>query len=83
TDVFSKLNELKLSITAAVADCLVDAVLGDLMAAQCKLAESLPTHGPDLLEPAEDDAAALARGRNPSELTERGFATEEYKMALR
>lgn len=83
TDVFSKLNEIKLSITAAVADCIVDAVLGDLMAAQCKLAESLPTHGPDLLEPAEDDAAAPARGRNPSELTERGFATEEYKMALR
>ncbi|XP_021263663.1 capping protein, Arp2/3 and myosin-I linker protein 2 isoform X2 [Numida meleagris] len=83
TDVFSKLNEIKLSITAAVADCIVDAVLGDLTAAQCKLAESLPTHGPDLLEPAEDDAAAPARGRNPSELTERGFATEEYKMALR
>ncbi|XP_048814678.1 capping protein, Arp2/3 and myosin-I linker protein 2 isoform X3 [Lagopus muta] len=83
TDVFSKLNEIKLSVTAAVADCIVDAVLGDLMAAQCKLAESLPTHGPDLLEPAEDDAAVPARGRNPSELTERGFTTEEYKMALR
>ncbi|XP_065589470.1 capping protein, Arp2/3 and myosin-I linker protein 2 isoform X2 [Cyrtonyx montezumae] len=83
TDVFSKLNEIKLSVTAAVADCIVDAVLGDLTAAQCKLAESLPTHGLDLLEPAEDDATAPARGRNPSELTERGFATEEYKMALR
>lgn len=83
TDVFSKLNEIKLSITAAVADCIVDAVLGDLTAVQCKLAESLPTHGLDLLEPAEDDAAALAQGRNPSELTERGFDAEEYKMALR
>lgn len=30
-------SEIKLSITAAVADCIVDAVLGDLMAAQCKL----------------------------------------------
>ncbi|KAM6380717.1 capping protein, Arp2/3 and myosin-I linker protein 2 isoform 1-T1 [Pluvialis apricaria] len=82
TDVFSKLNEIKLSVTAAVADCIVDAVLGDLTAAQCKLAESLPKLGLDLPtllpEPAEDDAAALARGRNPSDL-----AAEEYKMALR
>ncbi|PKU32222.1 leucine-rich repeat-containing protein 16hypothetical protein [Limosa lapponica baueri] len=37
TDVFSKLNEIKLSVTAAVADCIVDAVLGDLTVAQCKL----------------------------------------------
>ncbi|NXK49419.1 CARL2 protein, partial [Chauna torquata] len=77
TDVFSKLNEIKLSVTAAVADCIVDAVLGDLSAAQCKLAESLPTHGLDLLEPAEDDAATLAWGRNPSDLAERGFVAEE------
>ncbi|XP_068549905.1 capping protein, Arp2/3 and myosin-I linker protein 2 isoform X1 [Anas acuta] len=83
TDVFSKLNEIKLSVTAAVADCIVDAVLGDLSAAQCKLAESLPTHGLDLLEPAEDDAAALARSRNLSDLAEKGFVVEEYKMALR
>ncbi|XP_010192106.1 PREDICTED: leucine-rich repeat-containing protein 16C-like, partial [Mesitornis unicolor] len=82
TDVFSKLNEIKLSVTAAVADCIVDAVLGDLTVAQCKLAESLPKQGLDLLallpEPAEDDAVALARGRNPPDLT-----VEEYKMALR
>ncbi|NXH79157.1 CARL2 protein, partial [Hydrobates tethys] len=72
TDVFSKLNEIKLSVTAAVADCIVDAVLGDLTVAQCKLAESLPKQGLDLPvllpEPAEDDAAAPARGRNPSDL---------------
>ncbi|NXN68162.1 CARL2 protein, partial [Himantopus himantopus] len=72
TDVFSKLNEIKLSVTAAVADCIVDAVLGDLTVAQCKLAESLPKLGLDLPtllpEPAEDDAAAPARGRNPSDL---------------
>ncbi|KFV97403.1 Leucine-rich repeat-containing protein 16C, partial [Eurypyga helias] len=37
TDVFSKLNEIKLSVTAAVADCIVDTVLGDLTIAQCKL----------------------------------------------
>ncbi|XP_069649255.1 capping protein, Arp2/3 and myosin-I linker protein 2 [Haliaeetus albicilla] len=82
TDVFSKLNEIKLSVTAAVADCIVDAVLGDLTIAQCKLAESLPKHGLDLPvllpEPVEDDAAAPARGRNPLDLT-----VEEYKMALR
>ncbi|KAM9227917.1 LOW QUALITY PROTEIN: capping protein, Arp2/3 and myosin-I linker protein 2 [Leptosomus discolor] len=82
TDVFSKLNEIKLSVTAAVADCIVDAVLGDLTIAQCKLAESLPKQGLDLpvllQEPAEDDVAVLARGRNPPDLT-----TEEYKMALR
>ncbi|XP_075621254.1 capping protein, Arp2/3 and myosin-I linker protein 2 [Balearica regulorum gibbericeps] len=82
TDVFSKLNEIKLSVTAAVADCIVDAVLGDLTVAQCKLAESLPKQGLDLpallLELAEDDAAALARGKNPPDLT-----AEEYKMALR
>ncbi|XP_075289838.1 capping protein, Arp2/3 and myosin-I linker protein 2 [Opisthocomus hoazin] len=82
TDVFSKLNEIKLSVTAAVADCIVDAVLGDLTIAQCKLAESLPKLGLDLPallpEPAEDDATALARGRNPPDL-----AAEEYKMALR
>ncbi|KAM6195025.1 capping protein, Arp2/3 and myosin-I linker protein 2 [Sarcoramphus papa] len=82
TDVFSKLNEIKLSVTAAVADCIVDAVLEDLTIAQCKLAESLPKQGLDLPvllpEPAEDDAAALARGRNPPDL-----AAEEYKMALR
>lgn len=30
-------SEIKLSVTAAVADCIVDAVLGDLSAAQCKL----------------------------------------------
>ncbi|NXT39207.1 CARL2 protein, partial [Pelecanoides urinatrix] len=72
TDVFSKLNEIKLSVTAAVADCIVDAVLGDLTVAQCKLAESLPKQGLDLPallpEPAEDDAAAPARGRNPPDL---------------
>ncbi|XP_053843221.1 capping protein, Arp2/3 and myosin-I linker protein 2 isoform X3 [Vidua macroura] len=82
TDVFSKLNEIKLSVTAAVADCIVDAVLGDLTIAQCKLAESLSKQGLDLLvlppESAEDDATALARGRNPPDL-----AAEEYKMALR
>ncbi|XP_009289108.1 PREDICTED: capping protein, Arp2/3 and myosin-I linker protein 2 [Aptenodytes forsteri] len=82
TDVFSKLNEIKLSVTAAVADCIVDAVLGDLTVAQCKLAESLPKQGLDLQallpELAEDDATAPARGRNPPDLT-----TEEYKMALR
>ncbi|KAF1537721.1 Capping protein, Arp2/3 and myosin-I linker protein 2, partial [Eudyptes schlegeli] len=73
TDVFSKLNEIKLSVTAAVADCIVDAVLGDLTVAQCKLAESLPKQGLDLQvllpELAEDDAAAPARGRNPPDLT--------------
>ncbi|NXK64262.1 CARL2 protein, partial [Sylvietta virens] len=72
TDVFSKLNEIKLSITAAVADCIVDAVLEDLTMAQCKLAESLSKQGLDLLvllpESAEDDATALARGRNPPDL---------------
>ncbi|XP_027554163.1 capping protein, Arp2/3 and myosin-I linker protein 2 [Neopelma chrysocephalum] len=82
TDVFSKLNEIKLSITAAAADCIVDAVLGDLTIAQCKLAESLSKQGLDLLvllpESAEDDATALARGKNPLDL-----AAEEYKMALR
>lgn len=30
-------SEIKLSITAAVADCIVDAVVGDLTIAQCKL----------------------------------------------
>ncbi|RLW01244.1 hypothetical protein DV515_00008148 [Chloebia gouldiae] len=82
TDVFSKLNEIKLSVTAAVADCIVDAVLGDLTIAQCKLAESLSKQGLDLLvllpESAEDDATGPARGRNPPDL-----AAEEYKMALR
>ncbi|KAM4767602.1 capping protein, Arp2/3 and myosin-I linker protein 2 isoform 5-T5 [Cyanocitta cristata] len=82
TDVFSKLNEIKLSVTAAVADCIVDVVLGDLTIAQYKLAESLSKQGLDLLvllpESAEDDATALARGRNPPDL-----AAEEYKMALR
>ncbi|NWT73318.1 CARL2 protein, partial [Prunella himalayana] len=72
TDVFSKLNEIKLSVTAAVADCIVDAVLGDLTIAQCKLAESLSKQGLDLLvllpESAEDDATALARGRSPADL---------------
>ncbi|NWY10657.1 CARL2 protein, partial [Aphelocoma coerulescens] len=72
TDVFSKLNEIKLSVTAAVADCIVDAVLGDLTIAQYKLAESLSKQGLDLLvllpESAEDDATALARGRNPPDL---------------
>ncbi|NXO77999.1 CARL2 protein, partial [Sitta europaea] len=72
TDVFSKLNEIKLSVTAAAADCIVDAVLGDLTIAQCKLAESLSKQGLDLLvllpESAEDDATVLARGRNPPDL---------------
>ncbi|NXP45697.1 CARL2 protein, partial [Heliornis fulica] len=72
TDVFSKLNEIKLSVTAAVADCIMDVVLEDLTIAQCKLAESLPRQGLDLpallLEPAEDDAAVLARGKNPPDL---------------
>lgn len=30
-------SEIKLSVTAAVADCIVDTVLGDLTIAQCKL----------------------------------------------
>ncbi|OPJ78059.1 leucine-rich repeat-containing protein 16C isoform A [Patagioenas fasciata monilis] len=81
-DVFSKLNEIKLSVTAAVADCIMDAVLGDLTIAQCKLAESLPRQGLDLPallpELAEDDAVVLMRGRNAPDLT-----AEEYKMALR
>ncbi|KAF1668763.1 Capping protein, Arp2/3 and myosin-I linker protein 2, partial [Aptenodytes patagonicus] len=82
TDVFSKLNEIKLSVTAAVADCIVDAVLGDLTVAQCKLAESLPKQGLDLQallpELAEDDATAPARGRNPPDLT-----TEERSTGSR
>ncbi|KAM8984696.1 capping protein, Arp2/3 and myosin-I linker protein 2 isoform 1-T1 [Ara ararauna] len=82
TDVFSKLNEIKLSVTAAVADCIMDAVLEDLSTAQCKLVESFPKQGlnlPALLpELAEDDAVALVRGRNPPDP-----AAEEYKMALR
>ncbi|XP_061301474.1 capping protein, Arp2/3 and myosin-I linker protein 2 isoform X2 [Pezoporus flaviventris] len=82
TDVFSKLNEIKLSVTSAVADCIMDAVLGDLITAQRKLVESFPKQGlnlPTLLpELAEDDAVALARGRNPPDP-----AAEEYKMALR
>ncbi|XP_065519533.1 capping protein, Arp2/3 and myosin-I linker protein 2 isoform X2 [Lathamus discolor] len=82
TDVFSKLNEIKLAVTAAVADCIMDAVLGDLTTAQHKLVESFPRQGlnfPALLpELAEDDAVALARGRNPPD-----SAAEEYKMALR
>ncbi|NWI60598.1 CARL2 protein, partial [Calyptomena viridis] len=80
TDVFSKLNEIKLSVTAAVADCIVDAVLGDLTIAQCKLAESLSKQGLDLLvllpESAEDDATVLARGKNPPDL-----AAEEREPA--
>ncbi|NWY01721.1 CARL2 protein, partial [Nothoprocta ornata] len=84
TDVFSKLNEIKLSVTAAVADCMVDAVLGDLSAAQCKLAESLLKHGLELpslqLEAAEDDAAAPMRGRSPLESAEKGFAAEEVGL---
>ncbi|XP_074958225.1 capping protein, Arp2/3 and myosin-I linker protein 2 [Phalacrocorax aristotelis] len=82
TDIFSKLNEIKLSVTAAMADCIVDAVLGELTIAQCKLAESLPRQGLDLSvllpELAEDDAATPVRGRNPPDLV-----AEEYKMALR
>ncbi|NWW91783.1 CARL2 protein, partial [Rhynochetos jubatus] len=81
TDVFSKLNEIKLSVTAAVADCIVDAVLGDLTITQCKLAESLPRQGLDLPallpEPDEDDAAVLARSRNPPDL-----AVEEVGLTL-
>ncbi|XP_009569535.2 capping protein, Arp2/3 and myosin-I linker protein 2 isoform X5 [Cuculus canorus] len=81
-EVFNKLNEIKLSVTAAVADCIVDAVLGDLTTAQCKLAESLPKQGLDLPallpELAEDDATMPARSRNPPDI-----AVEEYKMALR
>lgn len=30
-------SEIKLSVTAAVADCIMDAVLGELTIAQCKL----------------------------------------------
>ncbi|XP_069724937.1 capping protein, Arp2/3 and myosin-I linker protein 2 isoform X2 [Phaenicophaeus curvirostris] len=81
-EVFNKLNEIKLSVTAAVADCIVDTVLGDLTTAQCKLAESLPRQGLDLPallpELAEDDGTMLARSRNPPDI-----AVEEYKMALR
>ncbi|KFO71392.1 Leucine-rich repeat-containing protein 16C, partial [Cuculus canorus] len=71
-EVFNKLNEIKLSVTAAVADCIVDAVLGDLTTAQCKLAESLPKQGLDLPallpELAEDDATMPARSRNPPDI---------------
>ncbi|KAM8799266.1 capping protein, Arp2/3 and myosin-I linker protein 2 [Eudromia elegans] len=87
TDVFNKLNEIKLSVTAAVADCIVDTVLGDLSAAQCKLAEILLEHGLELpalqLESTEDDAPAPMRGRSPLESAEKGFAAEEFRMALR
>ncbi|KAK1188793.1 CARL2 protein, partial [Pygoscelis papua] len=85
TDVFSKLNEIKLSVTAAVADCIVDAVLGDLTVAQCKLAESLPKQGLDLQallpELAEDDATASARGRNPPDLTTEEVGVSELEPA--
>ncbi|NXA42822.1 CARL2 protein, partial [Eudromia elegans] len=84
TDVFNKLNEIKLSVTAAVADCIVDTVLGDLSAAQCKLAEILLEHGLELpalqLESAEDDAPAPMRGRSPLESAEKGFAAEEVGL---
>lgn len=37
-------------------------------------------HGLDLLEPTEDDAAALARSRNLSDLAEKGFVVEEVGL---
>ncbi|KYO37006.1 leucine-rich repeat-containing protein 16C isoform C [Alligator mississippiensis] len=87
TDVFNKLNEIKLSVTAAVADRIIDEVLEDLTIAQCKLAESLPRHSQDLqllqTDIMEEDNVLLMKSRNLLELAEKGFAVEECKMALR
>ncbi|NXX40449.1 CARL2 protein, partial [Tricholaema leucomelas] len=72
TDVCSKLNEIKLSVTAAVADCIVHVVLGDLTTAQCRLGESLAKQGLDLPlpppEPLENDATAQPMGSSPPDL---------------
>ncbi|NXX98887.1 CARL2 protein, partial [Centropus bengalensis] len=83
-EVFNKLHEIKLSVTAAAADCIVDAVLGDLTADQCKLAERLPKQGLDLLELAEDDATMPARGRNPPDIAvEEPVAGKDASSGLR
>ncbi|NXP76254.1 CARL2 protein, partial [Ramphastos sulfuratus] len=72
TDVFSKLNEIKLSVTTAVADYIMDVVLGDLTTAQCRLGESLAKQGLDLPlqppKPLEDDATVQPRGSSPPDL---------------
>ncbi|NWH72122.1 CARL2 protein, partial [Piaya cayana] len=72
SEVFNKLNEIKLSVTAAVADCIVDAVLGDLTTAQCKLRLTDPPRvgegdgGGDADDDADADDGEAWRGRLPT-----------------
>ncbi|XP_044519151.1 capping protein, Arp2/3 and myosin-I linker protein 2 [Gracilinanus agilis] len=46
-DAFSKLNEIRLSITAAAAERIIAQVVEDLSAAQNRLVESLSQHTPE------------------------------------
>ncbi|XP_074865217.1 capping protein, Arp2/3 and myosin-I linker protein 2 [Carettochelys insculpta] len=87
TEVFSKLNEIRLSVIAAVADGLIDEALEGLTSAQRQLAESLPKPTPDLhgLHTAdiEEGDFLLQQSRNLLDVAEQSLAAEECKMDLR
>nr|XP_033797380.1 capping protein, Arp2/3 and myosin-I linker protein 2 [Geotrypetes seraphini] len=85
-DITSMINEIKLSITSAVADRITDEVLEDLTLAQCRLADRILSQIQDLPlihgENAEDEAI-IKKNRNLLDNTEGGQAKEEHMMALR
>ncbi|XP_074058414.1 capping protein, Arp2/3 and myosin-I linker protein 2 isoform X2 [Macrotis lagotis] len=85
-DAFSKLNEIRLSITAAAAERIIAQVVEDLSAAQNRLVESLSQHTPEappsplLADGAEAGArksgTLLQRGdRSPGEGETEGLST--------
>ncbi|XP_038628608.1 capping protein, Arp2/3 and myosin-I linker protein 2 [Tachyglossus aculeatus] len=86
TDVFNKLNEIKLSVTAAVAERIIDEVVEDLSAAQSGLVESLSQLTPELppsplLPDGPEDELTAKKCRAPQEGAERSLAGEEDKVA--
>ncbi|XP_029464701.1 capping protein, Arp2/3 and myosin-I linker protein 2 [Rhinatrema bivittatum] len=83
-DLVSKLSEIKLSITGAVADRITDEALEDLTLAQCRLADRILSQNLPLLhiENTEDEAI-VKKNRNLLDSTEGRQTIEEHKLALR
>ncbi|XP_043937380.1 capping protein, Arp2/3 and myosin-I linker protein 2-like isoform X2 [Protopterus annectens] len=85
-DVFNKLSEIKLSITAAISEKIIDEVLEDLTVAQQKLVERIAAHiedPPSITAKEADDDSFWGKSNFAYELSEDGFPTDEYTQVLR
>ncbi|CAH2324880.1 Hypothetical predicted protein [Pelobates cultripes] len=82
-EILNKLNDIKLSITATVADKLTGEVLEDLTIAQGKLEERFPRQAlglPSIYVETEED---MQKNKNLLDITKKDISAEECKIAIR